>query len=138
MYQIQEVLIPARFICYILQVLLTISLAFARKDFYDDEDGSQLLFKKQFWVLLSFFYAFEFFEFIILLKGYTLFINLLSLVQISFHSVAVLILNWFYRDLWDCVKLWIPLLLGGIIPGLLELYNLIVLCSSNRIISKIK
>ena len=142
MFQIEDVLIPARFICYILQVLLTISCAFEYEDFIDStiEGNSQNENKVmiRYWVILSLFFLFEIFEFIILLSGYTLFIELLSVVQIFFHSIAVLILNWFYRDAWNSELIWVPFLLGGIIPGLLEIYNLIILCSSNRVITKIK
>ena len=137
MFQIQDVLIPARFICYILQLLLSLSCGFGFKNFIDETSQDYNTDLKRFWVILAFFLAFEIMEFIILLSGYTLFIDLLSLVQIFFHSVAVLMLNWFYRDAWDSKLIWIPFLLGGIIPGILEIYNLIILCSSNRIISKI-
>ena len=133
MFQIQDVLIPARFICFILQVLLTVSLTWGYENFLQEKDE-----KVGFFILLSFFLLFELLEFLILLFGYTLFIDLLSVVQIFFHSVAVLLLNWFYRDNWKSTKLYIPFIIGGIIPGLLEIYNLIVLCSSNRKIGKIK
>ena len=69
--------------------------------------------------------------------GYTLFIDLLSLAQIFFHSISVLILNWFYRDAWKSNQIYIPLILGGIIPVIFEAYNLIILWQSNRIITKI-
>ena len=145
MFEIQDVLIPARFICYILQVLLTLSIGFGYEEFiltamYENLDNKD--YKKdleiRYWIILSIFYAFEILEFIILLTGYTLFIDLLSLVQIFFHSISVLILNWFYRDGWESDLVFIPFILGGIIPGLLEICNLIILCSSNRTISKIK
>ena len=145
MFEIQDVLIPARFICYILQVLLTLSIGFGYEEFiltamYENLDNKD--YKKdleiRYWIILSIFYAFEILEFIILLTGYTLFIDLLSLVQIFFHSIPVLILNWFYRDGWESDLVFIPFILGGIIPGLLEICNLIILCSSNRTISKIK
>ena len=133
MFQIQDVLIPARFICFILQVLLTLSLTWGWKNFIESEED-----KVGFFILLSFFLFLELLEFIILLFGYTLFIDLLSVVQIFFHSVAVLLLNWLYRDNWKSNQLYIPFIIGGIIPGLLEIYNLIVLFSSNRKITKIK
>ena len=145
MFEIQDVLIPARFICYILQVLLTLSIGFGYEEFiltamYENLDNKD--YKKdlevRYWILLSIFYVFEILEFIVLLTGYTLFIDLLSLVQIFFHSISVLILNWFYRDAWESDLVYIPLILGGVIPGFLEIYNLIILCSSNRTISKIK
>ena len=135
MFQIQDVLIPARFICFILQVLLTISLGWGYKDFIDINNQQEI---NGFWSLLSFFFIFEIFEFLILLSGYTLFIDLLSVIQIFFHSVAVLLLNWLYRDVWVYTQLYIPFIIGGIIPFLLELYNIIVLCSSNRVLGKIK
>ena len=139
MFQIQDILIPARFICYILQVLLTIAIGIAYKDFINTERYPDLdEYKDRYWGLLSLFYAFELFEFFILLLGYTLFIDLLSVVQIFFHSLSVIFLNWFYRDVWESDWVALPLILGGIIPGLLEFYNLIILCNSNRRITKIK
>ena len=95
MFQIQDVLIPARFICFILQVLLTLSLTWGWENFVEFKED-----KVGFFILLSIFLLLELLEFIILLFGYTLFIDLLSVVQIFFHSVAVLLLNWLYRDNW--------------------------------------
>ena len=135
MFQIQDVLIPARFICFILQVLLTLSLTWGWKNFIEPNNESD---KIEYAIILSFFLLLELLEFLILLFGYTLFIDLLSVVQIFFHSVAVLLLNWLYRDNWKSNQLYIPFIIGGIIPGLLEIYNLVVLCSSNRKITKIK
>ena len=142
MYQIQEVLIPARFICYIMQVLLTIALCFGKEDFIlatvDEDSNKHKRVLVRFAILLALFLALELFEFIILLSGYTLFNNLLSVIQIFFHSVAVLILDWFYRDVWKSDDIYIPLLIGGVVPAILELWNLIILCSSNRTIGEIR
>ena len=143
MFQIQDVLIPGRFICFILQLLLTISVAFGHEDFLKVGGiikGSDIYKDNvvRFSLLESFFLLFEIIEFFILLSGYTLFINLLSFVQIFLHSVAVIILNFFIRDVWESKLLYIPFIIGGIIPGLLEILNIIILCSSNRTISKIK
>ena len=140
MFQIQDVLIPARFICFILQVLLTISIGYGYKDFIDvvNEVNDESYNLKYLFTFFAFFLALEIAEFCILISGYTLFMNLLSFLQIFFHSVTVLILNWFYRDVWEIYKIYIPFILGGIIPFLLELYNLLVLCGSNRRITKIK
>ena len=143
MFQIQDVLIPGRFICFILQLLLTISVAFGHDDFLkvggvtQDSD----IYKDnvvRFSILESFFLLFEIIEFFILLSGYTLFMNLLSFVQIFLHSVAVIILNFFIRDVWESKLIYIPFIIGGVIPGILEILNIIILCSSNRTISKIK
>ena len=73
MFQIEDVLIPARFICYILQVLLTITIGFAKDDFinsqnYGNEGNNK--YKNRFWALLSIFYFLELIEFFILLSGY--------------------------------------------------------------------
>ncbi len=141
MFKMQDVLIPGRFFCFILQLLLTISCCFGYKDFVNvvsekgDEDYNKLV--TRYFLLLGFFLLCEFFEFIILILGYTLFIDLLSLAQIFFHSIAVLILNWFYRDVWKSDLIYIPFILGGVIPIFFEAYNLIVLCQSNRKITKI-
>ena len=137
----QDVLIPGRFFCFIIQVLLTISCCFAYKDFVNvvsekgDEDYNKLV--TRYFLLLGFFLLCEFLEFIILIFGFTLFIDLLSLAQIFFHSIAVLILNWFYRDVWKSDLIYIPFILGGVIPIIFEMYNFIILCQSNRIITKI-
>ena len=121
-------------------VLLTLSAGFGYKDFIKanlDQSVSEYDLKVRFFVILGFFWLFELFEIIILIMGYTLFINLLSLAQIFFHSIAVLLLNWFYRDVWESTQIYIPFIIGGIIPFILVIYNLIILCQSNRIISKI-
>ena len=141
MFQVQDVLIPGRFICFILQVLLTISILFGYKDFtlaMNDSDSDTKKTQLRFFVLLGFFLFFEFIEFIILLLGYTLFIDLLSLAQIFFHSIAVILLNWLYRDVSDTDLIYISFVLGGIIPFIFEIYNLVVLCQSNRVITKIR
>ena len=141
MFKMQDVLIPGRFFCFIIQVLLTISCCFAYKDFVNvvsekgDEDYNKLV--TRYFLLIGFFLLCEFLEFIILIFGFTLFIDLLSLAQIFFHSIAVLILNWFYRDVWKSDLIYIPFILGGIIPIFLEAYNLLVLYQSNRQITKI-
>ena len=141
MFQVQDVLIPGRFICFILQVLLTISISFGYKDFtlaMNDSDSDTKKTQLRFFVLLGFFLFFEFIEFIILLLGYTLFIDLLSLAQIFFHSIAVILLNWLYRDVSDTDLIYISFVLGGIIPFIFEIYNLMILCQSNRVITKIR
>ena len=141
MFQVQDVLIPGRFICFILQVLLTISISFGYKDFtlaMNDSDSDTKKTQIRFFVLLGFFLFFEFIEFIILLLGYTLFIDLLSLAQIFFHSIAVILLNWLYRDVSHIDLIYISFVLGGIIPFIFEIYNLVVLCQSNRVITKIR
>ena len=140
MFQVQDVLIPGRFICFILQVLLTISIMFGYKDFISamNDSDSEKNTKIRFFVLFGFFLFFEFIEFIILLLGYTLFIDLLSLAQIFFHSIAVILLNWLYRDVSDTDLIYISFVLGGIIPFIFEIYNLVVLCQSNRVITKIR
>ena len=141
MFQVQDVLIPGRFICFILQVLLTISILFGYEDFtlaMNDSDSDTKKTEIRLFVLLGFFLFFEFIEFIILLLGYTLFIDLLSLAQIFFHSIAVILLNWLYRDVSDTDLIYISFVLGGIIPFIFEIYNLVVLCQSNRVITKIR
>ena len=141
MFKMQDVLIPGRFFCFILQILLTISACFGYKDFVNvvaekgEEDYNKLV--TRYFLLLGFFLLCEVFEFIVIISGYTLFIDLLSLAQIFFHSIAVLILNWFYRDVWRSDLIYIPFILGGIIPAIFEAYNIFVLCISNRKISKI-
>ena len=141
MFQVQDVLIPGRFICFILQVLLTISILFGYKDFtlaMNDSDSDTKKTEIRLFVLLGFFLFFEFIEFIILILGYTLFIDLLSLAQIFFHSIAVILLNWLYRDVSDTDLIYISFVLGGIIPFIFEIYNLMILCQSNRVITKIR
>ena len=131
MFQVQDVLIPGRFICFILQVLLTISILFGYKDFtlaMNDSDSDTKKTQIRFFVILFFFLFFEFIEFIILILGYTLFIDLLSLAQIFFHSIAVILLNWLYRDVSDTDLIYISFVLGGIIPFIFEIYNLMILC----------
>ena len=138
MFQVQDVLIPGRFVCFILQFLLTIAIPFGYKDFIEaTDDNDEYKIKVRFFVYISFFLLCELVEFIILILGYTLFIDLLSLAQIFFHSIAVLLLNWFYRDVWKSDEIYIPFIIGGVIPFLFEIYNLITLRISNRVITKI-
>ena len=55
MFQIQDILIPARFICYILQVLLTISIGIACDDFVNSERYPELkAYKTKYWVFFLF------------------------------------------------------------------------------------
>ena len=42
MFQIQDILFPARFICYILQALLTISIGISNEDFINSERYPEL------------------------------------------------------------------------------------------------
>ena len=61
MFQVQDVLIPGRFICFILQVLLTISISFGYKDFtlaMNDSDSDTKKTQIRFFVLLGFFLFF--------------------------------------------------------------------------------
>ena len=59
MFKMQDVLIPGRFFCFIIQVLLTISCCFAYKDFVNvvsekgDEDYNKLV--TRYFLLLGFF-----------------------------------------------------------------------------------
>ena len=139
MFQTQDVLIPARFICFILQFLLTLDIAFGYRDYVEatkvndnDNEATPKLF-----LYLGFFYACELAEFIILITGYTLFSNFLSIVQIFLHSVSVLLLDWFVRDVWEVGDIISPFILGAVIPIVLEIIDLIIICSSNRKVTKI-
>ena len=142
MFQTQDVLIPARFICFILQFLLTLDIAFGWEDYVDatkvTDEGHKIKLKlKKLFVFLGFFYACELAEFIILITGYTLFSNFLSIVQIFLHSVSVLLLDWFVRDVWEVDQIISPFILGAVIPIVLEIIDLIIICSSNRKVTKI-
>ena len=59
MFKIQDVLIPGRFFCFILQLLLTISVGFGWKDFVlaaEDNNTSEYDIKVEFFVCLSIFW----------------------------------------------------------------------------------
>ena len=109
MYKVQDILIPSRFLIFILQVLLTITAGISHKDnilagidsnltenSQEYSDGN-----KEFLVALILFYVFEAIEMGIMLSGLTLFNNKLSIVQIFFHSVCVLLLCWFNHEQWE-------------------------------------
>lgn len=135
MFQMQDVLIPGRFCCFILQVLLTISICFSYDDFINTTTTKYD--SRVFYAYLAIFLAFELVEFIILLTGYTLFSNLLSIIQMLLHSISVLLLDWFVRDVWKTSKIVAPFVIGGVIPFVFEIIDLIIICSSNRKITKI-
>lgn len=138
MYQVQDVLIPARFICFILQVLLTITIGFNWRDYIIKEDKVLDLTSDRIFIAeLCLLVLCELIEFIILLTGYTLFSNLLSIMQIFLHSVGVLLLDWFIRDVWKGIEIISPFLFGGLLPVILEIIDVIIICSGNRKVTKI-
>ena len=67
---------------------------------------------------------FEIVEFGILLSGLTLFHNKISLAQIFFHSVCILLLSWFKHEDWKYGEIYIEMIIGGIVPVVLEIVGL--------------
>ena len=144
MYNIHDVLIPVRFICFILQLILTICALYAREDHILAGINNKLTedtynkMQKEYVITVVFFFIFELVELFIIFSGYTLFSNKLSVVQIVFHSITVLLLNWFIHEVWESKQIILELFLGGVLPVVFEVWTLCVLCSKNKKITKIR
>ena len=153
MYKIEDILIPVRFILLMLQIIITATFPIlgTYKDhiranfpnYYKDYKPSSLkdeYNKKEieFFILLGFFYLFELFELIMIFVGTTLFRNKLSFILIFFHSICILFLNWFKHDSKKSNEIYIPLILGGIIPFFLESFFLCSMCNYHRRVGKIQ
>ena len=145
MYKAQDILIPSRFLIFILQVLLTITAGISRKDNILAGIDSNLTensqeysdANKEFLVALILFYVFEAIEMGIMLSGLTLFNNKLSIVQIFFHSVCVLLLCWFNHEQWEYWSMWTEWVIGGIVPVLLEVIGLMSITMVYRKVAKV-
>ena len=60
-------------------------------------------------------------EFVILFTGFTLFQNKLSLLQILFHSLAIMLYLWYIFLDWEGTRIWAIWFFGSLFPLLLEL-----------------
>lgn len=146
MYAICDVLIPTRFVCFIIQILLSISIVFSYEDNIFNEVGkstskTSAAFKdrkKEFTICIVLLMIFEAFELVIIFSGYTLFSNRLSIAQIFFHSLTVFLINWYQYELWEIKDLWLGFAFGGLVPLLLEVFTFAKLYVVNRRISKIR
>jgi hypothetical protein len=141
MYKIHDVLIPARFLTYILQVILTIVIWIQRQDnILMSMDQNEKYDKKQkrFYALMIFFYLFELIEFLIMLWGLTLFNNKLSIAQIFFHSICILLLNWYIHEIYASIFLYQYFIIGSVIPILLECFSIFTMSIYHRRFTKIE
>jgi hypothetical protein len=141
MYKIHDVLIPARFLTYILQVLLTIVIWIQRSDnilMSMDQNESYDKKKKRFMATMIFFYFFELIEFLIMLWGLTLFNNKLSIAQIFFHSICILLLNWYIHEIYASIFVYQYFIVGGVIPILLECISIFTMSIYHRRFTKIE
>ena len=141
MYKIHDVLIPARFLTYILQVLLTIVIWIQRSDnilMSMDQNESYDKKKKRFMATMIFFYFFELIEFLIMLWGLTLFNNKLSIAQIFFHSICILLLNWYIHEIYASIFIYQYFIVGGVIPILLECISIFTMSIYHRRFTKIE
>jgi len=141
MYKIHDVLIPARFLTFILQVLLTIVIMIQRYDnILESEDQNEDYKKKQrrFYALMAFFYIFEAIEFLIMLWGLTLFNNKLSIAQIFFHSVCILLLNWYIHEIYASIFVYEYFIIGSVIPIILECVSIFTMSIYHRRFTKIE
>ena len=141
MYKIHDVLIPARFLTYILQVLLTIVIWIQRSDnilMSMDQNESYDKKKKRFMATMIFFYFFELIEFLIMLWGLTLFNNKLSIAQIFFHSICILLLNWYIHEIYASIFLYQYFIIGSVIPILLECFSIFTMSIYHRRFTKIE
>ena len=146
MYKIEDILIPVRFLLLMLQIIITLTFVISETyedhiranfpDYYSEYDAKNK--KIQFFILLGFFYLFELFELIMIFVGTTLFRNKLSFILIFFHSICILFLNWFKHDSKKSNEIYIPLILGGIIPFFLESFFLCSMCNYHRRLGKIQ
>ena len=141
MYKIHDVLIPARFLTYILQVLLTIVIWIQRSDnvlMSMDLNENYAKKEKRFFALMIFFYLFELIEFLIMLWGLTLFNNKLSIAQIFFHSICILLLNWYIHEIYASIFLYQYFIIGSVIPILLECFSIFTMSIYHRRFTKIE
>ena len=141
MYKIHDVLIPARFLTYILQVILTIVIWIQRSDnilMSMDQNESYDKKKKRFMATMIFFYFFELIEFLIMLWGLTLFNNKLSIAQIFFHSICILLLNWYIHEIYASIFLYQYFIIGSVIPILLECFSIFTMSIYHRRFTKIE
>ena len=141
MYKIHDVLIPARFLTYILQVILTIVIWIQRQDnvlMSMDLNENYAKKEKRFFALMIFFYLFELIEFLIMLWGLTLFNNKLSIAQIFFHSICILLLNWYIHEIYASIFIYQYFIVGGIIPILLECISIFTMSIYHRRFTKIE
>ena len=141
MYKIHDVLIPARFLTYILQVLLTIVIWIQRSDnilMSMDQNENYDKKEKRFMATMIFFYFFELIEFLIMLWGLTLFNNKLSIAQIFFHSICILLLNWYIHEIYASIFIYQYFIVGGVIPILLECISIFTMSIYHRRFTKIE
>ena len=141
MYKIHDVLIPARFLTFILQVLLTIVIMIQKLDNINksvDQNEDYDKKKQRFIALMIFFYIFEAIEFLIMLWGLTLFNNKLSIAQIFFHSVCILLLNWYIHEIYASIFVYEYFIIGSVIPILLECISIFTMSIYHRRFTKIE
>ena len=141
MYKIHDVLIPARFLTYILQVLLTIVIWIQRSDnilMSMDQNENYDKKEKRFMATMIFFYFFELVEFLIMLWGLTLFNNKLSIAQIFFHSICILLLNWYIHEIYASIFVYEYFIIGSVIPILLECISIFTMSIYHRRFTKIE
>ena len=141
MYKIHDVLIPARFLTYILQVILTIVIWIQRQDnilMSMDQNENYDKKEKRFMATMIFFYFFELVEFLIMLWGLTLFNNKLSIAQIFFHSICILLLNWYIHEIYASIFVYQYFIVGGVIPILLECISIFTMSIYHRRFTKIE
>ena len=141
MYKIHDVLIPARFLTFILQVLLTIVIMIQKEDNIlksVDQNEDENIKEKRFIALMIFFYIFEAIEFLIMLWGLTLFNNKLSIAQIFFHSVCILLLNWYIHEIYASIFVYEYFIIGSVIPILLECISIFTMSIYHRRFTKIE
>ena len=141
MYKIHDVLIPARFLTFILQVLLTIVILIQKEDNIKesvDQNEDYEKKEKRFYALMAFFYIFEAIEFLIMLWGLTLFNNKLSIAQIFFHSVCILLLNWYIHEIYASIFVYEYFIIGSVIPIILECISIFTMSIYHRRFTKIE
>ena len=69
-------------------------------------------------------FATEVFELLSQFLGWTLFQNKLSLLQILFHLIAIMLYLWYIFLDWPGTRIWVIWLFGSLLPLFLELGGL--------------
>jgi hypothetical protein len=89
-------------------------------------------------MLASLYGHFELVEFLIMLWGLTLFNNKLSIAQIFFHSICILLLNWYIHEIYASIFLYQYFIIGSVIPILLECFSIFTMSIYHRRFTKIE
>lgn len=135
-----NILNPCKFSLFIIQVILTINVAFTK----DDNIYSQISYMSNsnsieyinsynsIVICLLLFYIFQIIEVIFIFIGESIFLNKINLLIIFFHAINIALLSSFILESKESNYLWKLLVIGSIIPVLLEVIGIIYERQSNK------